>query len=48
MVNIFSDFRGLVLTALDDLAVQGGLPRGLDFGRVTVEPQRSMSKFASW
>ena len=40
MVNIFSDFRGLVLTALDDLAVQGGLPRGLDFGRVTVEPPR--------
>jgi len=40
MINIFSDFRRLVLTALDHLAASGELPRGLDFGRVTVEPPR--------
>jgi len=40
MINIFSDFRRLVLAALDDLATQGGLPRGLDLSRVAVEPPR--------
>jgi arginyl-tRNA synthetase len=40
MINIFSDFRRLVLTALEDLAAKKDLPRGLDFGRVTVEPPR--------
>jgi arginyl-tRNA synthetase len=40
MTNIFSDFRRLVLAALDDLATQGGLPRGLDLGRIAVEPPR--------
>src|SRR5216684_3082942 len=40
MTNIFSDFRRLVLTALDDIATQGGLPRGLDLSRVAVEPPR--------
>jgi arginyl-tRNA synthetase len=40
MINIFGDFRRLVLAALDDLAANGGLPRGLDFGRVAVEPPR--------
>jgi arginyl-tRNA synthetase len=40
MMNIFGDFRRLVLAALDDLAANGGLPRGLDFGRVAVEPPR--------
>jgi arginyl-tRNA synthetase len=40
MTNIFNDFRSLVLAALDDLAADGGLPPGLDFGRVAVEPPR--------
>ncbi len=40
MTNIFSDFRRLVVAALDDLATQGGLPRGLDLGRIAVEPPR--------
>jgi arginyl-tRNA synthetase len=40
MINIFSDFRRLVLAALDDIATQGGLPRGLDLSRVAVEPPR--------
>ena len=40
MINIFGDFRRLVLAALDDLAANGGLPRGLDLGRVAVEPPR--------
>jgi arginyl-tRNA synthetase len=40
MTNIFSDFRRLVLAALDDLAAHGGLPHGLDLSRVAVEPPR--------
>ena len=40
MTNIFGDFRRLVIAALDDLAAQGDLPSGLDFGRVAVEPPR--------
>src|SRR5262245_59869479 len=40
MTNVFSDFRRLVLAALDDLAAEGALPPGLDLGRVTVEPPR--------
>jgi arginyl-tRNA synthetase len=40
MTNIFSDFRRLVLAALEDLTAQGLLLRGLDFGRVSVEPPR--------
>src|SRR5712672_3445429 len=40
MTNIFSDFRRLVLAALDDLAAHGGLPRGLDLSRVAVELPR--------
>src|SRR5467141_1824489 len=40
MTNIYNDFRRLVLAALDDLAANGGLPNGLDFGRVAVEPPR--------
>jgi arginyl-tRNA synthetase len=40
MTNIFRDFRWLVLAALDDLAMQGGLPHGLDLSRVAVEPPR--------
>src|SRR5215469_15745193 len=40
MTNIFTDFRRLVLDALDELAASGAMPRGLDFGRVTVELPR--------
>src|SRR5947209_8350187 len=40
MTNVFGDFRRLVLAALDDLAAEGVLPAGLDFGRVAVEPPR--------
>src|SRR5262245_46367494 len=40
MTNIFDDFHSLVLAALDDLAANGGLPSGLDFGRIAVEPPR--------
>ena len=40
MTNIFADFRRLVLDALDELVASGGMPPGLDFARVTVEPPR--------
>ena len=40
MINIFSDFRRLVLATLGDLARQGFLPSGLDLSRVAVEPPR--------
>jgi arginyl-tRNA synthetase len=40
MTNIFSDFRRLLLVALDDLTASGTLPRGLDYRRIAVEPPR--------
>src|SRR3954452_24110694 len=40
MNDIFSDFRRLVIAALDDLAAQGTLPSGFDFERVAAEPPR--------
>ena len=40
MSDIFGDFRRLVVAALDELAAQGALPAGLEFGRVAVEPPR--------
>jgi arginyl-tRNA synthetase len=40
MTNIFSDFRQLVVAALDDLTRQRVLPPGLDFSRIAVEPPR--------
>ena len=40
MTNFFGDFRRLVLAVLGDMAAEGKLPPGLDFGRVTVEPPR--------
>jgi arginyl-tRNA synthetase len=40
MTNLFSDFRRLVVAALEDLVQQGALPPGLDFSRVAVEPPR--------
>jgi arginyl-tRNA synthetase len=43
MADIFDDFRRLVVAALDDLAVSGALPAGLDYARVAVEPPRDPS-----
>ena len=40
MSDIFRDFRQLVLAALDDMVGAGTLPRGLDFGRIAIEPPR--------
>jgi arginyl-tRNA synthetase len=40
MTDIFGDFRRLIVAALDDLAVEGALPEGLDLARVAVEPPR--------
>src|SRR5882762_6909755 len=40
MINIYGDFRRLLLTALDGLVAEGVLPAGLDFARVAVEPPR--------
>ena len=40
MTNLCSDFRALVLAALDDLAREGSLPPGIDLARLAVEPPR--------
>ena len=40
MTNIFSDFRRLVVAALEDLGQQGALQPALDLSRVAVEPPR--------
>ncbi len=40
MINIYGDFRRLLVAALDDMVEAGTLPPGLDFGRVAVEPPR--------
>ena len=40
MINIYGDFRRLVLAALADLTAEGALPPGTDFSRVAVEPPR--------
>jgi arginyl-tRNA synthetase len=40
MINIYGDFRRLLISALDDLVAEGVLPAGLDFARVAVEPPR--------
>ena len=39
-MNVFKEFRGIVVSQLEALAASGSLPKGLDFGRVTVEPPR--------
>ena len=39
-MNLFSDIRALVITALDQMVQAGDLPSGLDFANVTVEPPR--------
>ncbi len=40
MMNLFTDLRGVVVEALDQMATAGELPAGLDYGNVTVEPPR--------
>ena len=42
-MNVFKEFRGIVVSQLEALATSGSLPQGLDFGRVTVEPPRDPS-----
>ncbi|WP_108500855.1 arginine--tRNA ligase [Paracoccus indicus] len=39
-MNLFTDLRGVVVEALDQMAGAGELPQGLDYGNVTVEPPR--------
>jgi arginyl-tRNA synthetase len=43
MTNIFSDFRRLVVAALEDLVVHAMLPPGVDLRRVAVEPPRDQT-----
>ena len=40
MMNLFTDLRGVVLAALDQMTQAGELPTGLDFANVAVEPPR--------
>lgn len=40
MMNLFTDLRGVVVEALDQMTAAGELPAGLDYGNVTVEPPR--------
>ncbi len=39
-MNLFTDIRGLVLAALEEMSRDGTLPGGLDMANVTVEPPR--------
>ncbi|MBK4216439.1 arginine--tRNA ligase [Paracoccus caeni] len=39
-MNLFTDLRGVVLAALDQMTQAGELPAGLDFANVAVEPPR--------
>ncbi|WP_295045457.1 arginine--tRNA ligase [uncultured Paracoccus sp.] len=39
-MNLFTDLRGVVLAALDQMTQAGELPQGLDFANVAVEPPR--------
>ena len=40
MMNLFTDLRGVVLAALEQMTQAGELPAGLDFANVAVEPPR--------
>ena len=40
MMNLFTDLRGVVLAALEQMTQAGELPQGLDFANVAVEPPR--------
>ena len=39
-MNLFSDLRGTVIAALDQMTAEGLLPEGLDYANVAVEPPR--------
>ncbi|AAV95754.1 arginine--tRNA ligase [Ruegeria pomeroyi] len=39
-MNLFTEMRGLVLEALEQMQAEGALPQGLDFANVAVEPPR--------
>ncbi|WP_323767300.1 arginine--tRNA ligase [Marinovum sp.] len=39
-MNLFSDLRGTVIAALDQMTAEGTLPDGLDYANVAVEPPR--------
>ncbi len=39
-MNLFSDIRALVVSALEEMSASGELPEGLDFANVSVEPPR--------
>jgi arginyl-tRNA synthetase len=39
-MNLFSDIRTLVISCLEAMVRTGGLPEGLDFAQVAVEPPR--------
>ncbi|GFE63607.1 arginine--tRNA ligase [Litoreibacter roseus] len=39
-MNLFSDIRALVVTALDQMVAEGQLPADLDYANVAVEPPR--------
>ncbi|MDO5646981.1 arginine--tRNA ligase [Paracoccus sp. (in: a-proteobacteria)] len=39
-MNLFTDLRGVVVDALDQMTAAGELPAGLDFSNVAVEPPR--------
>jgi arginyl-tRNA synthetase len=39
-MNLFSDIRALVVSALEEMTAAGELPAGLDFANVSVEPPR--------
>lgn len=40
MMNLFTDLRGVVVEALEQMTAAGELPAGLDLSNVTVEPPR--------
>ena len=40
MMNLFTDLRGVVVAALDQMVAAGELPAGLDYANVAVEPPR--------
>ncbi|MEQ9693490.1 arginine--tRNA ligase [Shimia sp. SDUM112013] len=39
-MNLFTEMRGLVIAALEQMQTEGALPEGLDFANVAVEPPR--------
>ena len=39
-MNFFKDFRNEIIKTLEDMAAEGELPSGLDFGRIGVEPPK--------